>query len=261
MPVMAWADLLAKMTEIAFEAAAIILDISPADLAPENKSDGSPVTLADRQAGEHITAQLQKKFPYPIVSEEDPEHHPPYPPAAGFFWLVDPLDGTKEFIAGRREFTVNIALIYNRTPVAGVIVAPALNEAFRASPAAGEAERLDTDRIWRPISARTAPAEKATLIASRSHRDATTTAFIAATCPNHEILSVGSSLKFCRLAEGGADIYPRFGPTMEWDTAAGQAILTAAGGSVHDLDDNTLLYGKPDYRNGAFVARGKISNS
>ena len=171
----------------------------------------------------------------------------------GRFWLVDPLDGTKEFISGTDEFTVNIALIESASPVLGALHAPALDECYLADGKA--AFLIGKDGRRKPIQARALPADGAVVVASRNHRDADTDDFIA----RHRTVSVtsaGSALKFGLLAKGEADLYPRFGRTMEWDTAAGHAVLTAAGGSVKRLDGTVLEYGKPGLDNPAFVARG-----
>jgi 3'(2'), 5'-bisphosphate nucleotidase len=177
------------------------------------------------------------------------------------FFLVDPLDGTREFIARNGEFTVNVALIDAGVPIAGAVYAPAIGKlwfggtsAFLCEVPVGEA--LPEPSAWRPISARAAPAKLAAL-ASRSHADPATEAFLSQ-LPIGERKSAGSSLKFCVIAEGAADVYPRFAPTMEWDTAAGDAVLRAAGGIVLAMDGAPLAYGKyaAALRNGGFVAWG-----
>jgi len=217
------------------------------------KADGSPLTEADLAAHGAILAGLAAACPeFPVISEEDAgcAEAPP----GGAFILVDPLDGTREFLSGNGEFTVNIALIEAGAPVAGVVLAPALGRLWWGAVGEGAGLRA-TDGTARPIAARRAPAEGLVAVASRSHRDAETEAFLAG---QHVagLRSVGSSLKFCLVAEGEADLYPRFGPTMEWDTAAGQAVLAAAGGRVVTPAGAPFRYGKPGLRNGPFVAWG-----
>lgn len=225
------------------------------------KDDGSPVTLADQRAESVICGRLaEAAAPLPVVAEEAA--------ASGArlkveerFLLVDPLDGTKEFIARNGEFTINIALIEKGKPVAGAVFAPAIgrlwaggSHAYVCDVAVGA--QLPEASLRRPIRTRTAPAGLVAL-ASRSHGDHETEAFLAR-LPIVDRRSKGSSLKFCEIAEGLADVYPRFGPTMEWDTAAGDAVLRAAGGAVLDLHGQPLFYGKTDmsFRNGPFVAWG-----
>ena len=169
------------------------------------------------------------------------------------FWLVDPLDGTKEFISRNGEFTVNIALVEGGQPVLGVVLAPALGKVWWG--AMGHGARMRDEAGERPIAARPRPAEGVVAVASRSHSDAQTEAFLDAQGVAERI-SAGSSLKFCLVAEGRADLYPRFGRTMEWDTAAGHAVLAAAGGRVTTRDGAPFLYRKPGFENPAFIAAG-----
>lgn len=225
--------------------------IAQSPLKVDHKTDRSPVTAADQAANDLIVAALAQLTPkIPIVSEEgDTNLDQPDRP----FWLVDPLDGTKEFIAGNGEFTVNIALIENRAPVLGVVYAPALDRLFFST----GPDHAFQYRDGRPVRIRTRDADPTALVAlaSRSHLDDRTQAYLK----EHaiaEIKQIGSSLKFCLIAAGEADIYPRFGPTMEWDTAAGHAILAAAGGSVTTVDGGPFLYAKRSLRNPDFVARG-----
>ncbi len=184
------------------------------------------------------------------------------PTVANRFFLVDPLDGTKEFIGHRDEFTVNIALIENGEPVMGVVLAPARRELFWGDVRAQRAGHIDAEpdgtmpMLGAALRARAAPPGGLVAVASRSHRSPETDAYLA-NYPVSEFRSIGSSLKFCLVAAGQADIYPRLGPTMEWDTAAGQAVLVAAGGSVTTLEGEPFRYGKPGFRNGYFVARGR----
>ena len=177
---------------------------------------------------------------------------------------MDPLDGTKEFIGRRGDFTVNIALVRAGTPTLGVVYAPAKGRLFagdatlRAAFALNREPTESEPEMRDPIRVRVAPSNGLTAVASRSHRTPETDAYLAR-YPVAELVSVGSSLKFCLLAEGKADLYPRMGPTMEWDTAAGHAVLLAAGGAVIGPDGMPLRYGKPEYRNPWFVASGSIA--
>jgi 3'(2'), 5'-bisphosphate nucleotidase len=218
------------------------------------KADGSPVTEADERAEKVICAGLARLSPeLPVMAEEgcDPERDEP---PEGSFWLVDPLDGTKEFLSRSDEFTVNIALIEEAAPVLGVVLAPALGRLFAAD---RTTVVVEDDAGRRGLSARAAPAAGATLVSSRSHGDAEA---LARFCEGRRIaasITAGSSLKFCLVAAGEADLYPRFGRTMEWDTAAGDAVLRAAGGRVTDLKGRSLRYGKPGFANPPFVAFGR----
>lgn len=223
--------------------------------AAEAKADGSPLTEADMAAHHAILDGLATVCPdLPVVSEEDSERLG-CPPASTFI-LVDPLDGTREFLSANGEFTVNVALIDDGAPVAGVVFAPALGRLWSGVVGMGATLR-EPDGATRPIAVRVPDSAGLVAVASRSHRDADTEAFLAR-LNVAGLRSVGSSLKFCLVAEGQADVYPRFGPTMEWDTAAGQAVLEAAGGRVLMPEGAPLSYGKPGaaWRNGAFVAWG-----
>jgi 3'(2'), 5'-bisphosphate nucleotidase len=235
-----------------------VLELYARGCAVHSKEDGSPVTEADHRAQEIICARLERLAPsMPIVAEEGPK-------AAGqaswtTFWLVDPLDGTKEFVGGSGEFTINIALIEQSAPVLGVVLAPVLDRLFAAAP--GMSAVIEDAAGRRSISARTIPAEGATVVSSRSHGDPDALARCLAGRKVAASITAGSSLKFCLLAAGEADLYPRFGRTMEWDTAAGDAILRAAGGRVTDLDGRLLRYGKPGFENPSFVAHGREPSS
>lgn len=236
-----------------------IMEIYEKDFDVETKQDASPVTKADTAAETIILKGLRDAYPgLPIVAEEEV--------AAGhtteigdLFVLVDPLDGTREFIGRNGAFTVNIALIETGTPVAGIVHAPALNRTFGGTVGNGAFEVIEDDMT--PISTRLADPQNIIAVASRSHRDEKTDAFLKETGVA-DTVSIGSSLKFCLLAVGEADIYPRFGRTMEWDTAAGHAVLAAAGGVVTNEDGTPLTYGKlnqdndSDFANPAFIARG-----
>lgn len=222
------------------------------------KADRSPVTEADDLAERLITKQLAHYAPgIPIVAEEACARGE-MPAATERFILVDPLDGTREFLGRREEFTVNIALIENGVPVAGAVYAPALERLWFAG-RSGSSCRIRPGRALsdategRTLRTRPCPPEGWIALASRSHGDEETEAFLSR-MPIGSRLSAGSSLKFCVLADGQADVYPRFGTTMEWDTAAGDAVLRAAGGTVLDLEGSVFRYGKPGYRNGPFIA-------
>lgn len=230
------------------------------------KDDSSPVTEADHAADRVLVAALSAIAPdIPVISEESSPSIAIDPMAP--FFLVDPLDGTKEFINNRTEFTVNVALIDNRSPVFGMVYAPALS-ALYMTPDAKSAARAELDPAkdspgfeglkMVSISPRMPPASGATAAVSRSHMDDATQAFLDARNIT-ETFASGSSLKFCCVAEGMADVYPRFGRTMEWDTAAGHAVLAAAGGAVTKENGDPFLYGKKSehYANPAFVAWGK----
>jgi len=227
------------------------------------KGDGSPVTAADERAEATIRERLAAwTAPIPIVAEEATAAGAPMVVAERFV-LVDPLDGTREFIAHNGEFTVNVALIERGQPIAGAVYAPALDRLWFAGArafacAAPLGADLPQPQAWRALKVRAAP-PALTALASRSHCDPATEAFLAG-LPIGDRRSAGSSLKFCVIAEGEGDVYPRFGPTMEWDTAAGDAVLRAAGGATLAVEGGPLLYGKiaAGLRNGGFVAWGDL---
>ncbi len=254
-------SLLPHFVRIAAAAGARICAVREAGFEVIAKGDGSPLTEADLAAEAIIAEGLKRVCPaIPVVSEENAERATP--PAGAAFILVDPLDGTREFLGATGEFTVNIALVKAARPVAGVVYAPALGRIWQGAVGAG-AQAADLPAgadpaaiAWRPIRARKRPAAM-TAVASRSHLDADTKAFLE-TLPIAEHRSIGSALKFCLVAEGEADVYPRLAPTMEWDTAAGQAVLEAAGGRVTTREGAPFRYGKAadDWRNGPFIAWG-----
>jgi len=249
-----YAGLAAAARRLALEAGRAIMAFHRRDAAVELKHDRTPVTEADRAADRLIVEGLQAAAPaIPVISEESTGTATP--PAGARFWLVDPLDGTREFIAGSEEFTVNIALVEEGRPVLGVLHLPARGETYLAD-GQGRALHVVGEGAPQPIRARPVPAEGPAVIASRSHRDAETEAFIAGLRPS-ETRSAGSALKFGLLARGEADVYPRFGRTMEWDTAAGHAVLAAAGGHVRDMSGRALRYGKAGFVNPPFVACGR----
>lgn len=223
------------------------------DLGPdaEFKDDGSPVTAADRAADRVILAALAKLAPdIAVVSEENAASHKLNPPTR--FFLVDPLDGTKEFLKhdGKGSYTVNIALIEHGAPIMGVVFAPALDRMFIGIVGEGSMEICGGQTS--NIACRQCDGERIA-VASASHRDETTNKWLQDNKIDRTI-SIGSSLKFCLVATGEADFYPRFAPTMEWDTAAGDAVLRAAGGKVCNPDGSLLAYAKVEYRNASFLA-------
>jgi 3'(2'), 5'-bisphosphate nucleotidase len=236
------------------DAAAKILSVREAGFTVDAKSDASPVTVADMEAEAIITAGLRAAAPeIPVIAEEEV--------AAGrvtalapAYWLVDPLDGTREFAAGREEFAVNIGLIRNGIAILGAVASPALHEIHYGLLDHGAFKRAQGKTT--KISVRRAPLEGLTVMASRHYA---ADPALAALLAGHRVASltnIGSALKFLRLAEGEADFYPRLGRTMEWDTAAPQAVLEAAGGSVLTADRKQLRYGKPGFENPDFNAWG-----
>ncbi len=241
---------------IAREAGAAIMAVHDDDLAVRAKADASPVTAADLAAHRCIVDALARLTPdIPVLSEES-AHTVSLQERCGWtrFWLVDPLDGTREFLKRNGEFTVNIALVDHGVAVFGVIQAPVTGVVWHGAPGRGAFRREDgTERAIASRRPATAPLRVA---ASRSHLDERTAALLGR-IGDHETVGLGSSLKFCLLAEGGMDAYPRLGPTSEWDTAAGQAILEAAGGCVLDLRGRPFRYNQRDtLLNGDFIALG-----
>jgi 3'(2'), 5'-bisphosphate nucleotidase len=257
-----------KMLEIferaALEAGRAIITIFEEGCAVAIKADSSPVTRADEEAERIILAHLASSYPdIPVIAEESVAAGRVPDIEGKAFFLVDPLDGTREFVDRRREFTVNIAYVENGTPVSGIVYAPALGVAFAGE--AGHAEKLivgaDLKVMERvPIKVREPPLNRLAL-ASRSHNSPATDRFLVEQAIL-ECTNIGSSLKFCLLAEGKADVYPRFGRTMEWDTAAGDAVLRAAGGITVTMDGLPLTYGKTgakadfDFANPDFISWG-----
>ena len=238
-----------------YEAGAAIMAIHAHKVSSRLKPDGSPVTEADEAAEAILLQALSEHAPdIVVISEENAASHQLAPPP--LFFLVDPIDGTKEFLKpdGQGSFTVNIGLIYQGAPLMGLVYAPALDALYCGIVGKGAVKYTNQER--RPLSVRDVPETGAVAVASASHRDEATNDWLE----RHHITqtkSIGSSLKFCLVAEGQADVYPRFGPTMEWDTAAGDGVLRAAGGMVTTDDYLPYPYGKPDYRNQPFIARGK----
>jgi len=247
-------DWLEPVIGIARAAGQSIMAVYATDFGVSGKADSSPVTEADLRAEAVILAGLRLLAPaVPIISEEAASAGD-VPEAGSVFWLVDPLDGTKEFISRNGEFTVNIALVDHGVPVLGVVFAPALGRMYAGARDSGAFVEDDAGR--RSIHCRAVPDEGLTVVASRSHGD---TAALDAFLNGRKVASLanaGSSLKLCLVAAGEADLYPRLGRTMEWDIAAGHAVLLAAGGSVADLAGKSLRYGKPGLDNPHFVAAG-----
>ena len=254
--------LLADVVRLAEAAGERIMALYRAGCTVERKADASPVTAADREAEALILARLAALTPnIPIVSEEDcaagktPEH-------GQQFWLVDPLDGTKEFTEGIGEFTVNIALVENGTPVLGVVHLPVPGETYAGTVPGTATKRTKSGQV-RPIAARAPEGDGLVMLTSRFHVDEARLAaflerYLARTGERIKArTTAGSALKFGLIAAGEADFYPRLGPTMEWDTAAGHAVVLAAGGRVETLEGGPLRYGKPDIRNSDFIVRGR----
>ena len=234
------------------QAGETIMEIHARGVVAREKPDGSPVSEADEAAEAILLAALADLAPdIPVISEENAASHAIAAPEQ--FFLVDPVDGTREFLRtdGNGAFTVNIGLVQNGAPVMGLVLAPALDRAFRGVVGIGAVEVAGG--VIRALQVRPVPATGPVAVASRSHRDDETNAWLAVNGIT-ETRAAGSSVKFGLLAAGEADVYPRFGQTMEWDTAAGEAVLCAAGGKVLTPDGAPFVYGKPAYRNGAFIA-------
>lgn len=236
-------SLIPELIRIARRAGGRIMEIYRSSFTVRGKADNSPLTEADLAANATILEGLQVLTPgLPVLSEESGQ--PPYSTREGWhsYWLVDPLDGTREFVNGNDEFTVNIALIRDHRPVLGVVQVPALDVVYWAAEDLGAFRRAD-DAEDRPIHVRRLTGGPIVAVASRSHRNPQVDAYLSA-LGRHEVTSCGSSLKFCRVAEGLADIYPRLGPTSEWDTAAAQAVVEGAGGQVTDTAMRPLRYNR-----------------
>lgn len=234
------------------QAGETIMEIHASGVLAREKPDGSPVSEADEAAETLLLAALADLAPdIPVISEENAASHALVAPEQ--FFLVDPVDGTREFLRpdGNGAFTVNIGLVQNGAPVMGIVLAPALDRLFRGVVGMGAVEVAGG--ATRVLLIRPVPITGPVAVASRSHRDDATNDWLAANGIT-ETRAAGSSLKFGLLAAGEADVYPRFGPTMEWDTAGGEAVLRAAGGKVLTPDGAPFAYGKPAYRNGAFIA-------
>lgn len=253
--------LVEPLTRIARQAGTAIMAIyerDPAagqgsDVLVQTKADDSPLTLADLAAHQVIAQALASAYPeIPLVSEEGREGRSDEA-SASLFWLVDPLDGTKEFLARNGEFTVNIALIEAGCPVFGVVHVPVTGETYWGGKGLGAFRGRDGKVEAIHVAAPVPAGGRHRVVASKSHLNSATQAFIEA-LGSVELIQAGSSLKFCRVAEGAAEIYPRLAPTSEWDTAAAQAVLEGAGGVVVDLAGKSLVYGKRDILNPSFIA-------
>jgi 3'(2'), 5'-bisphosphate nucleotidase len=249
------AALVDPLLALAREAGAAIMRVYAQDFAVSHKDDRSPLTEADMASHHLIVAGLQRMAPdIPVLSEESA--HIPWETRRGWqrYWLVDPLDGTREFVKKNGEFTVNIALIEDGETVLGVVYAPALDEMHFGARGLGAFTCDGSNRS--PVAVRQPALAPLRVAGSRSHMDARSSAFIAS-LGEHTLLGMGSSLKFCRMAEARLDVYPRFAPTSEWDTAAGQCVLESAGGAVLTLDGEPLRYNRKDsLLNPDFLALG-----
>jgi 3'(2'), 5'-bisphosphate nucleotidase len=245
-------QLLLEVTALAREAGRAILEVYASSFRVQEKADSSPLTEADLRSEKLILAGLRRIAPeVPVLSEESGQV--PWATRRNWsrLWVVDPLDGTKEFVQRNGEFTVNIALVDNHRPVLGIVHAPALERDYYACEGVG-AFRSDAKDAGRPIRAANRGTGPVRVVGSRSHRGSSLDGFLARVGP-HELVEVGSSLKLCLVAEGQADVYPRLGPTCEWDTAAGQCVLEQAGGQVLKLDGEPLAYNREDTLNPFFV--------
>ncbi|GGE57738.1 3'(2'),5'-bisphosphate nucleotidase CysQ [Streptosporangium jomthongense] len=251
---MYYSSILPKVIKVADEASEKVLHIYQSDFKVSYKEDESPITAADVASHEIIVKGLRNISPdIPILSEEGAQA--PWEERKHWrrFWLIDPIDGTRDFTQRTGEFTVNIAMIEDGVPVMGVVTAPALKEAFWGIKGEGAHKRDRTGQVHRIRVAE--PKATRRVVASKNHMNDETRNFIRALGP-HRTVQAGSSLKFCRIAEGHADLYPRMGPTSEWDTGAAHAVLLAAGGNVYTLDGEPLQYGKEDVLNPYFIAVG-----
>ena len=245
-------QLLVEVTALAREAGRAILEVYASSFSVQVKEDRSPLTEADLRSEKLILAGLKRIAPeIPVLSEEAAQA--PYATRRNWsrLWVVDPLDGTKEFVQRNGEFTVNIALVDNHRPVLGIVHAPVLERTYYACEGAG-AFRSDREATGKAIRVEKRGAGPVRVVGSRSHRGTSIDAFLARVGA-HELVEVGSSLKLCLVAEGKADVYPRLGPTSEWDTAAGQCVLEQAGGQVLRLDGEPLAYNRENTLNPSFV--------
>ena len=256
-------ELIEALLAAAVAAGRAELDVYRTAFTVTQKADQSPVTAADHAAEKIILEHLARIAPtVPVIAEESAAAGS-IPEVGAEFFLVDPLDGTKEFIHRRGEFTVNIALIREHLPALGVVYAPIGGMLYAGNVATGRAFKCShpadatTAGLREALRVRPVPAAGITAVVSRSHSTPETEAYLSHYKVSQRV-SVGSSLKFCLVAAGEADLYPRLGPTMEWDTAAGHAVLAAAGGSVLAPGGESLTYGKPDFRNSYFIASGTL---
>jgi 3'(2'), 5'-bisphosphate nucleotidase len=251
-------DLRDACTELARDAARAIMHVYAGGFIQSIKADSSPVTDADHAAEAIIVKGLRALTPgAPVVAEEEVASGCVPVVDTAPFWLVDPLDGTKEFIKRNGEFTVNIALIENGEPTLGIVLAPALGVVWRGDSTLG-ADKCDPSGTFERIFVRAAPRQLTAFVSRSTAIDSDLDRWFDANGVVAERKPAGSSLKFCLIAEGQGDLYPRLGPTHEWDTAAGQAVLEAAGGSVATMDGTRLPYGKAAFRNPPFIASSKV---
>jgi 3'(2'), 5'-bisphosphate nucleotidase len=256
--------LLDGLTLIASQAAAAILAIPRSDLQQREKADASPVTAADNASEAVILDGLRRLMPGTMVVSEESTGNQPVAGLGPRWLIIDPLDGTREFLAGLDEFVINIALVENGEPIAGVVAAPARNMVWRGWAGHGAerlrlapGETLESARERVPIRTRARPPSGPCVLISRSHLDAATDAYVDH-LPQPERIACGSALKFCLVAEGSADLYPRLAPTSDWDVAAGHAVLRAAGGDVRRPDGSALHYGLGNLRIPGFIAAGQF---
>lgn len=234
------------------EAGRLIERVRLAGVVSRDKADASPVTVADEQAEALLFAAIAAADPGTLIVGEEAAANGHRPDPADRFWLVDPLDGTRDFVAGGSDYSVNVALIERGRPTLGLVLAPRDGTLWAGALGLGAFREQGGARA--PIATRPLP-RRPVVVTSRSHLDEATRAYASA-IPDADFRPSGSSLKFCLLADGGADVYPRFGPTSEWDTAAGDAVLRAAGGATHRPDGQPYDYGKPGFLNGPFLAVG-----
>jgi len=249
--------------ELVVAAGALAMEVlGRPEIASQMKSDKSPVSEADERIEEYLLKELERALPgVPFIAEEAAARGETMSHGDAFI-LIDPIDGTREFLARSPDFTINLGLVAGNAPSVGAVYAPVQDRVWFAGPrgfaaTAAPGGKLPASQDWRPLRTRPAPARGLTALISKSHLDEETKAFLER-IPVAERVGMGSSVKFCIVAEGGADVYPRFGPTMEWDTAAADAVLRAAGGVVLDTNGAPLRYGKAAerYRNGSFIAWG-----
>ena len=252
-----------QVRRVAIEAGEVTLDYfdDAGYQGADAKADGSPVTLADQKAEEVITKALKEITPDVVIVGEEAAAagYRPVTENLEYFWLVDPLDGTKEFISGSGDYTVNIGLIYNHEPVLGVVYAPVHGELYAASGEGTAIRWMEDSDKEKSISVREAPNAGLTIVSSKSFGSGEKLDKFLENYKISKQIKRGSSLKMCTIAAGKADMYPRFGPTCEWDTAAAHAILRAAGGFITDINGNELTYGghDPKFLNPEFIARSK----
>jgi 3'(2'), 5'-bisphosphate nucleotidase len=252
-------ELLPHVARLAREAGDAIMAVySEENPKVEYKQDNSPLTQADLASHHVILNGLHRLSPdWPILSEESLQIPFDQRKLWQYFWMVDPLDGTREFLRRSGEFTVNIALMQGNAPILGAVYAPAIDKLYFAARGSG-AYKVERDVVSQIKVSRPQNAAKRTVV-SRSHEThGESIGAVAGAEQSCEFIAMGSSLKFCLVAEGAADLYPRMGPTMEWDTAAAHCILDEAGGFITDLDGNPMHYNKPELRNSGFLARGAL---